>query len=299
MEKQAAKTAWGPMVQVALEQSIPAEQRVIHDALAYRLLPAALKRMVNLLRIDPLRRLLFRITESKAPGLRGGLLCRKRYIDDKLQEALEGDVQSVVILGAGFDTRAYRLPGLASRQVYEVDLPPNVQAKKEALQRLLGEVPAHVKLVGMDFDSQDLGEMLRAAGYSEQRPAFFLWEGVTQYIPGASVHKVLAFLSRAAAQSQLVFSYIRQDFIEGKKVYGQALLYSQTRLKKQLWQFGLAPEAVAALLAPYGWRELEQVGNAEYQERYLKPANRALAVMEVERMVHAEKCRDPKGFKNP
>jgi methyltransferase (TIGR00027 family) len=289
MEKQAAKTAWGPTVHVALEQWTPAAQRIVHDAAAYPLLPATLKGLVTLFRIEPLRRLLFKLVESKAPGLRAGILCRKRYIDDKLQEALKAGIRTVVILGAGFDTRAYRLPELAACQVYEVDLPPNVQAKRQALQRLLGEVPAHVRLVGMDFDSQDLGEMLCAASYSEQQQAFFILEGVTQYIPAASVHQLFQFLSRAAAPSQLVFSYIRQDFVEGKQLYGQALLYSQTRLKKQLWQFGLEPEAVAAFLAPYGWKELEQVGSAEYQERYLKPANRALEVMEVERMVHAEK----------
>ncbi|MBN1889885.1 MAG: SAM-dependent methyltransferase [Thermoflexales bacterium] len=288
MEKQAAKTAWGPTTHVALEQLTPTEQRIIHDAAAYQLLPVTLKGLVTLFRIEPLRRLLFKLVESKAPGLRAGILCRKRYIDDKLQEALKAGIQTVVILGAGFDTRAYRLPGLAACQVYEVDLPQNVEAKKQAVRRLLGQVPAHVKLVGMDFDSQDLGEMLCSASYSEQQPAFFIWEGVTQYIPAASVHKVLAFLSRAAASSQLVFSYIRQDFIEGKHLYGQALLHARA-VKSRLWQFGLAPEAVAAFLAAYGWKELEQAGSAEYQARYLEPANRVLEVMEVERIVHAEK----------
>lgn len=73
-------------------------------------------------------------------------------------------------------------------------------------------------------------------------------------------------------------------------MYGLGVLYRQTRVHKQLWQFGLEPEAIGVFLGQYSWKELEQVGNAEYQERYLKPANRPLLVMEVERAVHAGKA---------
>jgi methyltransferase (TIGR00027 family) len=289
MENKAAKTAWGPVVQVALEQLVPEEQRVIHDTVAYQLMPASLKGLVNLCRIGFVRRTLLNLVDRRVPGIRGGVLCRKRYIDEKLNDALNAGIQSVVVLGAGFDTLAYRLSDLASRQVYEVDFPQIIQSKKVELQRLFGRVPTHVKLVSMDFESQELEVVLQQEGYSGAKPAFFVWEGVTQYISETAVRKIFEFFRKAAPGSQLAFTYVRKDFIEGKQMYGLNVLFHQTRVEKQLWQFGLEPEAAANFLGHYSWKELEQAGSAEYQERYLEPVNRALLVMKVERAVHAER----------
>ena len=57
---------------------------------------------------------MIRVSEKSAPGVWGGLMCRKRYIDEKLIESVDR-IEAVVILGAGFDTRAYRLRALAEQ----------------------------------------------------------------------------------------------------------------------------------------------------------------------------------------
>jgi methyltransferase (TIGR00027 family) len=289
MEKKAARTTWGPMVQVALEQMVPKEQRVVYDDVAYQILPAILRGFVSVCRFDLVRRTLFNLGERKVPGVRGGILCRKRFIAETLITALNAGIQSVVILGAGFDTLAYRMTELESRQVYEVDLPQVIQMKKAELERLFGRVPAHVKLISLDFDSQDLEDALRQAGYSETEPTFFVWEGVTQYISETAVRKVFKFFEKVPAGSQLVFTYARKDFIEGRQMYGLKVLYNRTVVKGRLWQFGLEPESIGAFLNQYSWKEVEQMGSTEYQERYLKPVNRHLLVMKVERAVHADK----------
>jgi methyltransferase (TIGR00027 family) len=289
VENKAAKAAWGPMFQVALEQLLPEEQRVIHDDVAYQLMPSSLKGLVNLCRIGFVRRTLLNLVDRWVPGICGGVLCRKRYIEGKLNDALNAGIQSVVVLGAGFDTLAYRVSKLASRQVYEVDLPQIIQSKKIELQRLFGRVPDHVKMVSMDFESRELEVGLQQVGYSGVKPTFFIWEGVTQYISETAVRKGFESFRKAPPGSQLVFTYIRKDFIEGKQMYGLKVLYHQTRVEKQLWQFGLEPEAIGAFLGQYSWKELEQVGSVEYQERYLVPVNRSLLVMEIERAVHAER----------
>jgi methyltransferase (TIGR00027 family) len=289
MAEKAARTAKSPTFQVALEQLVPAEQRVINDPLAQRLMPAQLQALLTVCRIGPLRRLLPRLADIQVPGVVGGLLCRKRYIDERLQAALQAGITSVVILGAGFDTRAYRLPGLSSVRVYEVDLPENSEAKRTAVRRALGEEPAHVSLVGTDLNREDLLGALQSAGYSAGQPAFYIVEGVTQYIPEAAVRRTFRFLAQAAQSSQLVFTYVRRDFIQGENLYGLPVLYKQTRGRGELWQFGWTPEEIAPFLAEYGWRELEQVGSAEYQERYVQPLHRQMRVMEVERAVWAER----------
>jgi methyltransferase (TIGR00027 family) len=235
------------------------------------------------------REKLFASIDQRVPGVRGGILCRKRYIDDKLEGMLGYGLQTLVILGAGMDTRAYRIPELASLRVYEVDLPETIDAKNAVLRRLFGKVHDHVRLVPVDFDCQELGGALQETGYSRESISFFIWEGVTQYISEAAVSGVLEFLKSAYRGSRLVFTFIRKDFIDGQKMYDLDALYRQTRLKKDFWQFGMQPDEVGDILEAYGWRELEQVGSAEYQQRYLQPAGRVMPVMAVERCVCAEK----------
>lgn len=289
MENKAAKTAFGPIFQVALEQLLPEDQRILQDDITYQFLPPYLKRIVSLCRIAIFRNTLYHLITLGGPGIPGGILCRKRFITDRLVEALNAGMHTVVDLGCGFDTLVYRVPGLASCQVFEVDLPQVIQAKRILLERLFGRVPAYVKLVSMDFDAQNLEQVLLQAGYASDKPAFFIWEGVSQYISEAAVHRMFDFFRHVPMGSQLVFTYIRKDFIDGKQLYGQKFLYRQTRVVKQLWRFGLQPEAVESFLQQYGWKMLDHAGSAEYQHRYLAPINRALPVMEIERAVQAEK----------
>ena len=287
MADQAAQTAYGPMVVAATEQYYPERQRLVHDALALRFLPSGLRAAVRLTRWSPLRSLLFHLAERSAPGTWGGVLCRKRYIDDKLHEALGAGIQAVVNLGAGLDTRAYRLAAAGTLPVFEVDLPENIAYKQAVLQKLYGSIPAHVTLVPIDFDRQDLESALVSHGYRAEYRGFFIWEAVTQYLSEDGVRKTLSSLAGMESGSRLVFTYILKDFIDGTDRHGQDTLYEIYRVKRPLWHFGLEPEQVAPFLARYGWQELEQAGSREYVQRYVQPARRTLPVMEIERAVYA------------
>ena len=96
-------------------------------------------------------------------------------------------------------------------------------------------------------------------------------------------------LSQAPAGSQLAFTYVRKDFIEGKNLYGLEKLYKQTIVKNKLWLFGFEPEEVDNFLSEYGWRLVEHLGYDELAERYMKPTGRELLSLMIERMVYATK----------
>ena len=286
---QAAQTAYGPMTVVAVEQYYPERQRLVDDGLALQFLPPGLRVLVKLTRWAPVRALMLKASDRRAQGVWGGVLCRKRYIDDKLHEALREGIQAIVILGAGLDTRAYRLAPLRTVPVFEVDLPENVERKTARLRQLYGSVPAHVALVPVDFESQDVAGALASHGYRTEHKSLFIWEAVTQYLDENGVRKTFSFLAQAQAGSRLVFTYVRKDFIDGTARYGLDALYRMYRVNRQLWRFGFEPEQVAAFLKEYAWKELEQVGRKEYTCRYLDPIGRALPVLEIERAVFAEK----------
>jgi methyltransferase (TIGR00027 family) len=284
----AAKTGAGPTVTVAVEQHFPENQRIIEDNLAYSILPFSMRTFVHLTRLAFVRDWMVRAAEKSAPGIWGGLMCRKRYIDEKLIESV-AQIDAVVDLGAGFDTRAYRLPALADMLVWEVDQPENIGPKQARLWKLFGEVPTHVKLVPIDSDREELDAVLASHGYPADRRMFFIWEAVTQYLTETGIRTTFDFLAKAARGSRLAFTYIRKDFLDGQVMYGQDELYKQYVVRDKVWLFGMDPEGVTNFLGSYGWRVVEHLGYEEMAERYVKPTGRELASTPIERMVYAEK----------
>jgi methyltransferase (TIGR00027 family) len=229
------------------------------------------------------------MTERSAPGLWASVLCRKRYADDAVADALAAGIGQVVILGAGLDTRAYRLVAPAGAIAFELDQRANTDYKLRRLQAIYGRTPERVRVIPVDFEVDDLAAALAAAGFDSDRPALFVWEAVTQYLTEDSVRATFAFLAEAPAGSWLIFTYVRTDFLDGTNLYGAGRLRERMTGRYGVWKFGIAPGDVAALLREYGWAEREQVGPAEYVARYLRPAGRDMPVSEIERFVRAEK----------
>src|SRR5215471_5337347 len=136
MSRTAAQTGIMPMALVAVEQYYPQAQRVVDDALACRMLPFGAKTFVRLLQPRWIRDWIVGASEKNNPGIWGGPLCRKRYIDEKLV-ASQNEIEAVVNLGAGFDTRLYRLSAFCRLPVWEVDQHQNVDAKFKRLRSCL------------------------------------------------------------------------------------------------------------------------------------------------------------------
>jgi methyltransferase (TIGR00027 family) len=288
----AAQTAFGPMVQAAIEQYEPPERRLVCDDLALSMLPAGQRAMVRAMRWPLLRRLTISAGERAVAGSWSLIMSRKRYIDDKLDEALP-NIDSVVVLGAGLDTRACRLARRSDIPVFEVDLPVNIARKQAAVQRTLGAQPASVHLVPLDFETDDLIGALTERGYRLDAPTFFIWEGVTQYLTEDGVRATLGALRAAPPGSRLVFTYVRRDFIAGVNMYDAAMLYKRFRQRQQVWCFGLDPDEVSEFVAEYGWRLVEQAGPDYFLRNYIEPTGRNLAASQLELSAYAQKGMNP------
>lgn len=284
----AAQTAFGPMVLAAVEQYEPADRRLVVDDLAQSFLPAGLRAFTRMMAWPVSRKLLIGAIERSGPGLWANLTCRKRYIDDKLSADLP-DIDSVVILGAGLDTTAYRLARRSAIPVFEVDLPVNIERKRAVVRRALGAAPESVHLVPVDFERDDLAAELARHGHRGEHRTFFVWEGVTQYLTADGVAATFGFLGSAAPGSRLAFTYVRGDFIDGSNRYGAESLYNRFRVRRQLWKFGLRPDEVESFVARYGWQLNEQAGPAYFTAHYIDPAGRDLGASEIEWTAYAEK----------
>jgi methyltransferase (TIGR00027 family) len=134
---------------------------------------------------------------------------RSVVLDRAIAEA--APIAQLVILGAGFDTRAWRLQALDDATVFEVDHPAT-QALKRARVAAIPAKAREVRYVATDFHSDDMAASLCAAGYDARRPAFLLWEGVTMYLrPDAVAANLAALAALSAPGSRLALTYLSKD----------------------------------------------------------------------------------------
>lgn len=290
MTKVAAKTSLGPAVTIAIEQFFPEKQRIIEDDLAYKILPIGMRAFVKVFKPEPLRNWMIRSAEKDFPGIWGAMICRKRYIDDKLKDSL-GSIKAIVNIGAGFDTLIYRLPSLSDFNAWEIDQIENIQFKQIRLEKVLGKIPSKIKLVIMDFDHDDITMVLQSNGYSLNQKTFFIMEGVTQYITESGIKSTFDFLANAAIKSRLVFTYVRKDFLDGQKMYGCEKLFNKYVIKEKSWIFGLNPEKWSEFLITYGWKVIEDTDYGILTSKYIIPFGRTLLSSPIERLIYAEKYR--------
>lgn len=279
-------TAAGAAFCRAVEQYLPEKERLFNDPLAYDLLGGFYQR---LLRSPKLRQWVIDQTEKATRGLYGEQICRTRYIDEVVVNALQTGVKQVVILGAGVDTRAYRLPGMEQAKVFELDLPGNSKTKQERVQKLLGKRANHVRFLPIDFEEEDLGECLKAGGFDMASPAIFIWEAVTQYLPAETVADMLKFIGSCARGSQVVFTYVLRWIIEHPERDPEAMaLMKLSKQKMAPFIFGLDPTELREYLKGFGLKFVADAGAEYYSKHWLDPMGRKLDVTIGERICTAE-----------
>jgi methyltransferase (TIGR00027 family) len=144
------------------------------------------------------------------------MLRRTHFIDEALERAVNNGATQMVVLGAGFDTRAYRFRELLSRyRVIEVDAASTQAHKKRRLQEVLRDLPRNVTFCTLDFSKEDLIDGLRRVGFQQYEKTFYIWEGVCMYLPESSLRKTLqAIASHSPPGGTLVLDYANEVGIE-------------------------------------------------------------------------------------
>jgi methyltransferase (TIGR00027 family) len=199
----------------ALESRRPAAERVADDPLAVGFLSPEFRMVAEFARVPALRRSTEAFIDRRWPCARGGVVARTRLLDDAIVEDLP-QVDQVLILGAGFDSRADRLAGMHDVEIFEVDHPDTQSLKRRVLARRRGATRGSVHFVPVVFGRDDVATVLTAAGFTYGRPTLVLWEGTTNYLDAESVHLTFAFLSQALAQGSLVlFTYVHKGLLDG------------------------------------------------------------------------------------
>jgi methyltransferase (TIGR00027 family) len=202
-------------------------------------------------------------------------LARTRVTDDTLKKAIKEGATQVVILGAGYDSRAYRFKQLLnSTKVFEVDFPPTQEYKKLRVREVLGQAPKNVVFVPIDFSTDDLTRVLQAYGFRSDRKTVFIWEGVTYYIPESGIDATLRFVAdHASPGSTIVFDYEYARAIDGKH---DDLALKQIFARLASWGephiFGMPNDSARGSVTKNGLTVVADLAPKELTERYLTTA---------------------------
>jgi len=192
---------------------------------------------------------------------------RSRIAEDAASRAIEGGVRQIVILGAGLDTFAFRNPH-GGLEIYEVDHPATQAWKRERLAEADIAVPAWLTLVPVDFERDDVGEKLAAAGLRQNSPAFFTWLGVVPYLTEDAIGRTLDYMS-LIQNSDVVF-----DYMEPPEAFSEELRQIEKARAEQLEKMGersatrFEPAGIAAILRSHGFCAIEDIAFEEIALRF-------------------------------
>jgi methyltransferase (TIGR00027 family) len=251
-----------------LGQLLPENVRLVDDPYGAAFVSPAIARWIEK-RMDKLRPL------ATSPGLAQWILymqVRTRVIDDALRAFVAGGGRQLVILGAGFDCRALRLPELADVRVLEVDHPATQARKKSVLAQLGAHSPS--EYVTWDFEArpmEDLPDVLDEAGLDLARPTFTIWEGVTMYLTEPAIDASLrAIRAWSAPGSQLALTYFAKSRIDKPSLLTRAMKAVVATFGEP-WKFGWTPEELPAYLAELKLTLVRDIAMSDAARELLPP----------------------------
>jgi len=270
------------------ESAKPEHKRVCYDPLA-RYFVSTKFRIIDKTPILP-KILYWSLFHLVTPGAAGESVVRTKYIDDYLEDCIGNGIKQLVILGAGYDSRAYRIEGLKETlKVFEIDHPATQEAKTKRLKRLLGSLPGHVVYVPIDFSKEKLDGRLLESGYDRNSKTLFIWEGVTMYLSAEAVDETLAFVVNNSGEgSSIIFNYIYRSVVDGTCEMKEARSTRKWLARiGEPYTFGVKQGAIDEFLSKRGYWQVNNA-TAEFLEgTYFKGVNQGRKVLSFEPIVHA------------
>jgi len=267
-ESQSSRSAEGVAMLRAIEAEKPEDRRICYDPIARDLIPHNFAFAISKWVITS------GLYEKMAPGATAFIAVRERYIDDYLAAELATGLDQVVILGAGFDTRAYRIPGIEKTRIFELDTPATQELKLERLKKVVDPLPAHVTFLPVDFNTQTLAESLPASGYDEHEKTLFIWQGVTYFLTAEGVDSTLAFITHhSGSGSSVIFDYLYNEiFKDPNNAYAKSLRQA-AKISGEAYMFGIDGGQVEAFLAQRGFSDVHNLTLEALKERYFTGPN--------------------------
>lgn len=207
-----------------------------------------------------------------APGMYEFMLARTAFFDGMVEAALRANLPQIVILGAGYDSRAYRFKDLfRGTRLFELDAPPTQARKREVLRQAGIPLPDQMVFVPVNFGTANLENVLAQAGFNQDRRTLFIWEGVTYYLSAETVDGMLRTIhSISPASSTLCFDYAALS----PQTLGEAGVKKLREIMKakhsdEPTRFGIPVGLIEPYLSARGYQIQEHLTQVEMERRFL------------------------------
>jgi methyltransferase (TIGR00027 family) len=272
-------TAETMALQRAFESHRRSKSRLFSDPYADAFLRPWMRWMATASGIPIARGAVTRLYDAKGgPGPRPSAIVRTRVIDDALLDIVNhhqrianaAEVGQVVLLGAGFDTRPYRLTALAKTRVFELDHPATQRKKRRVVERL-GLPTDHVTYAPINFEHDDLHDVLTTAGINPASPAVFVWEGVTNYLSPQAIDTTLSVIRQLSRSrhASLIVTYVDVRALDDPSPFPEAARWVKAvKDAGEPWTFGLHPNAAAQYFADRGYQVRSDLSTKDASQRF-------------------------------
>jgi methyltransferase (TIGR00027 family) len=258
------------------------------DNYAIIFLDNGLKTAVKISGLPIIGSLVPKIIHNKAFGALSSGTARTKFIDDLLLQTIQNGVQQVLILGAGFDTRALRLDYLKNISVIEIDHPDTSKFKLEKL-KTTGQLPNNISYLQLDFNKESLDDLAQKNKIDFSKPTTIIWEGVTNYLTQEAIDNTFEFAKRFLVNSFIIFTYIHKQVLESPNSFaGTEKLFENLEQNEEHWTFGFLPSELPSYLQQFGLTLLDDKGAAEYREKYISERKGLLNGYEFYRVAFAK-----------
>lgn len=200
-------------------------------------------------------------------------LARSRYAEDMLKNAIRLGVKQYIILGAGFDTFAFRRPELLNKiSVFEIDHPATQELKLKRIHELGWKVNSSIKYIPVDFLEDNFKNALLESGYNPNELSFFSWLGVTYYLTREEIYKVLKDIASIAINgSSLVFDYPDIDIFYPEKTSSRAqAMVNMAKMAGEPMKTGYEYYELESELEKANFLIYEHLSPVQIEERYFK-----------------------------
>jgi len=207
-----------------------------------------------------------------------------------------------VILGAGYDSRAYRVKGIDTQvTVFEINDPITQVDKLAKLESAMGTRPDHVNYIAMDFAKDSIKSRLAENGYDSDKKSLFVLEGLIPYIPAKALAGLLDFIAEnKGVRNEVVFDYLPPSVIDGTCEWVEGRnMYREVNTHGETFKLGFDKDALASFLRVRGFEIVENVNAPELKSRYFRGAGSRRPVTPVFWFVHARTASQAAGRSIP
>ncbi len=225
-----------------------------------------------ILSLTSMRRKIYTRLDAEVKGTHEYMFARTEYFDMLFKDALEENVSQIVLLGAGYDTRALRFKeSIKDTRIFEMDAPTTQKEKLRLLRKAKISIPRQLFFVPINFNKESLNDVLPKAGYDRSKKSIFLWEGVTYYLTGEAVKETLASIrNNSGPESSVAFDYFYKSAIERKTdFYGSKEICEAVSRNQEPFQFGIEDGQIKSFLSEQGFEVISHYRPEEFEQEFL------------------------------